>query len=83
MQIPEDKWYDAIFKRRSRRQFTGIPLTPEEVTYLIDFSQELNRNVGGVRVEIVNQSLILCSKVPSDLTVKLKVLRLTSLSLAN
>lgn len=56
MQIPEDKWYDAIFQRRSRRQFTGKPLTPEEVTYLIDFSQELNRNVGGARVEIVNQS---------------------------
>lgn len=56
MQIPEDKWYDAIFQRHSRRQFDRKPLTPEEVTYLVDFSQELNRNVDGARVEIVNQS---------------------------
>ncbi|HVJ49404.1 nitroreductase family protein [Desulfitobacterium sp.] len=56
MQIPEDKWYEAIFQRRSRRQFNGKPLAFEEVAYLADFAEELNRNVGGARAVIVNKS---------------------------
>jgi len=56
MLITKDKWYEAIFQRHSRRQFNGKPLIPKEIDYLSDFSQELNRNIDGFRVEIVNQS---------------------------
>lgn len=51
----KDKWYEAIFKRRSRRQFEKKPLTTSELAYLKDFSADLNKHFTGVRVEIVNQ----------------------------
>src|SRR5690554_6514440 len=52
----KEEWYETIFQRRSRRQFGNKPLTLEEVTCLTDFSQELNKSLEGVRVEIVNQN---------------------------
>lgn len=51
-----EKWYEAIFQRRSRRQFEKKPLTTEEVTNFTHFSQELNNSMEGARVEIVNQN---------------------------
>lgn len=54
MQIPHEKWYDAVFQRRSRRQFNGKSLDSEVLTQLISFSNELNKESCGVRTKIVN-----------------------------
>ncbi|NLT94926.1 MAG: nitroreductase [Clostridia bacterium] len=50
------EWYDAIFQRRSRRQFENKPLKTEEINYLTDFSHQLNESFTGARVEIVNKN---------------------------
>lgn len=56
MQIPDEKWYEAIFQRRSRRQFNSKPLVPEVITGLLNFSNELNKGFHGAKVIIVNKS---------------------------
>lgn len=56
MQIPYERWYDAVFERRSRRQFNNKPIAPEVLTHLIDFSNLLNKKISGAKVEIVNHS---------------------------
>ncbi|AGA68272.1 nitroreductase [Desulfitobacterium dichloroeliminans LMG P-21439] len=56
MQIPNEKWYTAVFQRRSRRKFNAKPLAPEVLTQLMDFTHVLNKEYSGARVQIVNQS---------------------------
>lgn len=56
MQIIKDHWYDAIFRRHSRRKFNGIPLALSEVMYLTDFASDLNHMVHGARAVVVNKS---------------------------
>lgn len=53
MQIPEAKWYDAIFRRRSRRQFNRKVLSQEIVNHFLDFSRELEKNIDGARAVII------------------------------
>lgn len=55
MQIPNDKWYNAVFQRRSRRQFNSKPLIPNVLKELMVFAEALNKDFYGARVEIVNQ----------------------------
>ncbi len=56
MLLAKEEWYESIFQRRSRRLFTAEPLTDEEVSRLTDFSQQLNKNIAGARVEIITQN---------------------------
>ncbi|MEL1135771.1 nitroreductase family protein [Desulfitobacterium sp. THU1] len=56
MQIPDEKWYTAVFQRRSRRQFNNKPLAPEVLTQLLDFTHVLNNEFCGAKVQIVNHS---------------------------
>ncbi|MEL7565718.1 MAG: nitroreductase family protein [Dehalobacterium sp.] len=55
MQIPADRWYDAIFQRHSRRQFDRRTLPKDFVTKLLDFSQQLNDQITGARVVVVTE----------------------------
>jgi len=54
--IPAEKWYQAIKLRRSRRSFLESPLTEEDLTYLRDCCNWLNSFWQGVRVVLVAES---------------------------
>lgn len=56
MQVPLDQWFDAIFQRRSRRQFDGRVLPKDIVSNLMDISRELNDHVQGARSVLVNEN---------------------------
>lgn len=53
MIIPTERWYDAIFKRRSRRAYLTKALTEKEIEHFISFCQNLNHCVTGVRIIFV------------------------------
>ena len=53
MIIPIERWYDAIFKRRSRRAYLNKSLTDKEVEHFMGFCQELNDSVNGVKILFV------------------------------
>ena len=55
MNIPAERWHQAIFQRHSRRQFNNKPL-PEEITNnLIKVQEELTAHLPGARIVFVNQ----------------------------
>jgi len=56
MQNLKNEWYDAVFKRRSRRQYNAKNLSDEDITHLHEFSKELNTKIDGVKIEIINQN---------------------------
>lgn len=56
MKIPVDKWYTAIFRRRSRRQLDGRALPGDIVDSLLDFSRQLNDQVKGARAVLVTEN---------------------------
>lgn len=56
MNIPDEKWYNTIKVRRSRRQFNGQPIYKAVVKDLMDFSDELNSRVEGFRAAIVTEN---------------------------
>jgi hypothetical protein len=53
MQIPVDKWYPAVFKRCSRRQFNARNLPESILSHLLSFTQNLNRHIQGARAVVV------------------------------
>lgn len=55
MEIPMKRWYSAINKRHSRRQFNGNDLATDIYSSLLDFSKELSGFVQGARVVVVNE----------------------------
>lgn len=55
MNIPAEKWYQAIFQRHSRRQFNNKPLPEETVKNLFMVQEELNAHLLGARVVFKNQ----------------------------
>ncbi|MTI79690.1 MAG: nitroreductase [Firmicutes bacterium] len=56
MQIPVKKWYDAIYQRRSRRQFNGRELSTDITSHLEEFSKEINEYITGVKAVLVNEN---------------------------
>lgn len=56
MLIPAQRWHDAIYKRHSRRQYNGKPLSKETVDQLTVFINELNQHLPGVRVTFINEN---------------------------
>lgn len=56
MQFNEDIWYNAIFRRRSRRQLDGQDLSNDILENLAGFAHELNDQVPGSRVIVVNEN---------------------------
>lgn len=55
MQLPAQKWYEVLLKRRSRRQFNGKKLPQNIVAYLHQFSEELSNQLEGVRAVLVTE----------------------------
>ncbi|MFZ7101473.1 MAG: nitroreductase family protein [Peptococcaceae bacterium] len=53
MQIPAERWYQAIYKRRSRRQFSNKSLSGEHLDNICDFITENNRRFQDVRTQVV------------------------------
>ncbi|MFZ5943123.1 MAG: nitroreductase family protein [Bacillota bacterium] len=56
MQIPVERWHEAIAKRRSRRQFFGQSLTREHLYHLKEFITEINSTSQGYRAALVLDS---------------------------
>lgn len=56
MNIPAEKWYNAIRIRRSRRLFNGKPLAEDLVERLNNFAAELNNFVAGSRAVLVTHN---------------------------
>jgi len=60
MQILKDewksKWYEAVFKRHSRRQYNNINISDEDLTHLNKVSQQLNNKIDGVKIVVINQN---------------------------
>jgi len=56
MQIPADRWLEAIHKRHSRRQYNSQNLPPETLAHLQSFTQQLNEQLRGARVAFVNEN---------------------------
>lgn len=55
MNIPAEKWYQAISQRHSRRQFNNKPLTEETVNNLLIVQEKLNAHLPGARIVFKNQ----------------------------
>lgn len=56
MNIPVEKWYQAIQVRRSRRQFNGKKLDEKTIKYLKDFSQSLTESYQGARAVLITEN---------------------------
>lgn len=56
MQIPAEKWYPAIEKRRSRRQYNQEPIPEAIWRQLAIFIKDLNREIGGARAVLVDEA---------------------------
>lgn len=56
MQIPAQRWLDAIFKRHSRRQYTGEALASQAVNHLSLFTEELNQHLAGARIVLLQEN---------------------------
>lgn len=54
MNIPAEKWYEAIQSRHSSRSYVARPLGEDTVKHLSAFAGELNSSVSGARVVLVN-----------------------------
>jgi len=48
--IPAEKWYDAIQLRRSRRKFLSKPIDTQDIDHLKELCAILNSSIEGVRV---------------------------------
>ena len=55
MIIPAARWYEAIFRRHSRRQFNRKSLDQETIDKLLAAEQDLNGHLPGVRIVFINQ----------------------------
>ena len=55
MIIPAERWYEAIFRRHSRRQFNHKPLPQEIIDQILAAEQGLNRLLPGARIVFRNQ----------------------------
>jgi hypothetical protein len=64
----KDKWYEAIIKRYSVREYSDKVISPEVIKHLVDITAELNGTVKGVRIVFVNK------KVKGYLTVLLEAM---------
>lgn len=56
MQIPAERWLEAIYKRHSRRQYDSKQLPQEIITSLTSFLAELNQHLTGARVVFINEN---------------------------
>jgi len=50
----QPRWYEAIPRRRSRRQYTGETLDEKALARLEALAEKLNADFSGARIEIVN-----------------------------
>ncbi|MCF8009431.1 MAG: hypothetical protein K9K32_06665, partial [Halanaerobiales bacterium] len=55
MKIPEKKWYKAVRKRKSVRNFLPVKLKKQDERDLIKFLKELNEVYKGIRIEYVKE----------------------------
>lgn len=55
MNIPYEKWYNAIKMRHSRRQYVKKELDDNTINKLADFIEELNNSMEGVRTVLVKK----------------------------
>ncbi len=55
MQIPVARWYQALLRRRSRRQYVVEQLPSLLVAQLTEFIQQLNQTLPQVRVQLINE----------------------------
>lgn len=53
--IPADRWYQAIHIRRSRRKYSGQPLSPELTQQLMTLCHSLSEQISGVRAVTVTE----------------------------
>ena len=53
--LPVQKWYEAIFTRKSRRSFLSDNISHDSLTQLEKVSNELNNSISGARAVVINQ----------------------------
>ncbi len=56
MNYPVEKWYKAIFTRKSRRKFLSDKISQNHMSQLEKVNTELNNSISGARAVIVNEN---------------------------